>query len=150
MEPKDERWRASCPFCRIARGDVQVHEVFRTDRIVAFMDIVPIREGHVQIIPRDHHETFERLPADLSSDIMHLGQRLARAQKELFCVERVGFMFTGGDIAHAHAHVVPLVEKTDITSRRYIVEPKLTWRELPKPADDVLRETAAALAARLA
>ena len=149
MVPGERLSRDSCLFCRIASGDVQAHEVLRTDRLVVVMDIGPIRDGHLQIIPCDHYETFDMLPTDLSSDIMHLAQKLARAQKELFGVERVGFMFTGGDIAHAHAHLVPLVEKTDNTSRRYIVEPKLTWRALPKPDDDVLRDTAAALAAQL-
>ena len=87
---------------------------------------------------------------ELSAEIMHLAQKLAKVQKELFGVRRVAFLFTGGDIAHAHAHLVPLVEKTDITSRRYIVEPKLTWRDLPKPDDDVLRQMALTLASRLA
>jgi histidine triad (HIT) family protein len=40
----------------------------------------------------------------------------------------VAFLFTGGDIAHAHAHVVPMHENTDITSARYIVHPaEVTW-----------------------
>ena len=80
---------------------------------------------------------------------MALGQRLAKAQKRIYGVQRVAFMFTGGDIAHAHAHIVPLVEKTDITSRRYIVEPELTFRALPRASDEALRETAAALASHL-
>jgi len=50
----------------------------------------------------------------------HLGQRIAKSQKKIYSVERVGFVYTGGDIAHVHAHVVPLYEKTDITSLKYI------------------------------
>jgi histidine triad (HIT) family protein len=138
-----------CLFCRIARGEIPAHEVYRNDRLVAFLDIGPIREGHVQIIPRDHYETFDELPAEIGAEIMALGQRFAKIQKQLYGVKRVAFMFTGGDVSHAHAHVVPLVEKTDITSRRYIVEPKLTFQALPNPGDDVLRATAATLASRL-
>ncbi len=134
-----------CLFCRIASGKIATHEVYRNDRILAFLDIGPIREGHVQIIPVDHYETFEVLPPEICAEILHLGQRLARVQKKLYGVERVAFMFTGGDVPHAHAHVVPLVEKTDITSRRYIVEPKLTWRAIPAPDDDVQRATAETL-----
>jgi histidine triad (HIT) family protein len=116
---------------------------------VAFLDIGPIRDGHVQIIPREHYETFEALPPDIALEIVSLGQRLAKIQKEMFGVDRVAFMFTGGDIAHAHAHIVPLVEKSDITSRRYIVEEKLTFRAIAKPDDAALRTMAAALASRL-
>jgi histidine triad (HIT) family protein len=138
-----------CLFCRIARQEVPAHEVFRSDQLVAFLDIGPIREGHVQIIPRQHYETFDDLPPDLGSQIMSLAQRIARAQKQIYGLQRVAFLFTGGDIAHAHAHVVPLVEKTDITSRRYIIEPKLTFRPLPRPSEEVLCRTAADLALRL-
>lgn len=141
--------RDGCLFCRIARGEIPAHEVYRNDRLVAFLDIGPIREGHVQIIPRDHYETFDELPAEISAEIMAFGQRLAKIQKQMYQVKRVAFMFTGGDVSHAHAHVVPLVEKTDITSRRYIVEPELTFQALPNPGDDALRATAAALASRL-
>lgn len=146
----EERFDPECLFCGIANGTVPVHEVFRNARLVAFMDIGPIRAGHLQIMPKDHYETFDDLPADISAEIMHLAQRLAKIQKELFQVERVAFLFTGGDIAHAHAHLVPLVEKEDITSRQYIEETELTFRSLPNPGDDALGEIAATLAAKIA
>ena len=42
--------------------------------------------------------------------------------------DRVAFLFTGGDVAHVHAHVVPMQEKTDITSARYITSPEpVAW-----------------------
>jgi len=48
--------------------------------------------------------------------------------KEDYHVDRVAFLFTGGDVAHVHAHGVPMHAKTDITSARYIVAPEeLTW-----------------------
>ena len=48
--------------------------------------------------------------------------------KQLYKVERVAFFFTGTDIAHAHAHVVPIHEKMDVTSARYLVsKEKVSW-----------------------
>ena len=52
--------------------------------------------------------------------MVEVGQRLARKLKSVYRVDRVAFLFTGGDVSHVHAHVVPLHEKTDITSARYI------------------------------
>lgn len=141
---------ADCLFCKIATGEVKAYEVHRDERIVAFLDIGPIRPGHLQIIPRAHFETFDDLPADLAGAILQLGQRFARKLKEIYAVDRVAFMFTGGDIPHAHAHVIPLVEKTDVTSRRYIAEPELTFRELPFPGDESMRKLAAELAGKSA
>ena len=96
--------------------------------VIAFLDIAPMRPGHTVIVPRSHVETYEQLPAPLAGRILAVGQQLARRMKELYKVERVAFFFTGTDIAHAHAHVVPIHEKMDVTSARYIVgAPALKW-----------------------
>lgn len=134
-----------CLFCQIARSEVAVHEVFRNEQIVAFMDNGPIRPGHVQIIPTVHFEYFEDIPVEISTEIMQLGQRLARKQKAVLGVERVAFLYTGGDIPHAHAHLVPIVQKDDITSKRYIQEVDLTFQSLPDPGNTALAEIAKSL-----
>jgi histidine triad (HIT) family protein len=117
-----------CLFCRIASHEVEPVVVHEDEELMAFLDIGPIRPGHTQIIPKTHVATFELLPGPLAAQILDLGQQLARRMKEVFGVERVAFLFTGGDVAHAHAHVIPLHDKTDITSSRYIVgPPDVTW-----------------------
>lgn len=146
MHSADQDPPIDCLFCGIASGEVEAHEVYRDDRIVAFLDNGPIRDGHIQIIPVEHIESFELLPPDLGSAILHLAQRIALVQKRLYSVERVAFLFTGGDIPHAHAHVVPMFDKTDITSRRYIKEHKLTWVAPERSETTALRDTASAIA----
>jgi histidine triad (HIT) family protein len=139
-----------CLFCRIAGGIIPAHLVHESPRLVAFLDIHPIRPGHVLIVPREHFPYFDALPPEVAQEVLHLGQKLApilRAQCE---VERVGFMFTGTDVPHAHAHVVPLVAPTDITSRRYIAEEQLTFGITPRVPDPELAATAASLKAALA
>ncbi|HZF32414.1 MAG TPA: HIT family protein [Candidatus Angelobacter sp.] len=138
-----------CVFCRIANGDLSANVVCEDNLVIALADIHPIRTGHTQIIPRAHHPYFEDLPEATASRIIHMGQRLSRAMKALYGVPRVAFLFTGGDHAHAHAHVVPMHDKTDITSRRYIVEENLTFRSTPRASTDELAATAAKLRAAL-
>lgn len=134
-----------CLFCRIARREVPAHIIHEDDYLVAFLDTGPIRPGHVQIIPRDHYPTFDDLTAELASRIIVLGQKLARILKAKNGVSRAAFVFTGNDIAHAHAHVLPLHSATDITSRRYIVEDDVTFRAIPRPSDEELNGVAFAL-----
>src|SRR5690606_8154005 len=124
-----------CLFCAIGSRELPVNVVYEDDTIVAFLDIHPIRPGHTQIIPRVHCDSFDELPQQLAGHIMSTGQRLARVLKKTYDVDRVGFLFTGGDIAHAHAHLVPLVAKDDITSRRYIVEERVTYSDTPRVPD---------------
>jgi histidine triad (HIT) family protein len=119
---------SDCLFCRVARHEVDAVIVHEDDELLAFLDIAPIRPAHTQIIPKVHVATFELLSPALITKIVTLGQQLARRMKERYRVERVAFLFTGGDVAHAHAHVVPLHEQTDITSARYIVAPpQVSW-----------------------
>jgi histidine triad (HIT) family protein len=117
-----------CMFCGIASGAVPAVKIHEDADVVAFLDLGPIRPGHTQIIPRIHVETFELLPEPLAARILSIGQQLARRMKRVYGVDRVAFLFTGGDVAHAHAHVVPMIHKTDITSARYIVAPDdVSW-----------------------
>ena len=96
--------------------------------VIAFLDIAPMRPGHTVIVPKSHVETFEQLPAALANRILALGQQFAARMKVFYKVERVAFFFIGIDIAHAHAHVVPIHEKMDITSARYLVSQKeISW-----------------------
>jgi histidine triad (HIT) family protein len=135
----------TCLFCRIANRRVPSHVVYESDQVLAFLDINPIRTGHVQVIPRQHFPYFDAVPVEVATEILAVGQKLAPVLRHLFAVERVAFLFTGGDIAHAHAHVVPLVEATDITSRQYIVEANVTFQNAPRVSESQLALTAEAI-----
>ena len=141
---------SECLFCRIARGIIPAHLVYESSRLVAFLDIQPIRPGHVLIVPREHFPYFDALPPEVAHEILDLGQKLAPVLRRQWGVERVGFMFTGTDVPHAHAHVLPLVAPTDITSRRYIAEEQLTFRTAPRVPDPELAATATLLKAAFA
>jgi histidine triad (HIT) family protein len=134
-----------CLFCQIAAREVPATILHEDDQVMAFLDICPIRPGHAQIIPKEHHTYFDDLPSPVALRILELGQKLSRTMKQLYQVERVAFLFTGGDVAHAHAHVVPMQEGTDITSRQYIAEEKLTFRSTPRVPQEELERVATIL-----
>jgi Diadenosine tetraphosphate (Ap4A) hydrolase and other HIT family hydrolases len=139
--PPSAPLRDQCIFCRIAAGELPSHVVYEDDHLKAFLDIQPIRPGHVLIVPKQHHDYFDDLPSDLAACIVQLGQRLGKAMKAAYGVERVAFLFMGTDVAHVHAHVVPMHEKHDITSPVYIEQQNLSFRLAPRAADDALRRS---------
>ena len=96
----------NCPFCAIAADPQHPGRAWETDRLVVFSDHRPIRAGHMQIVTKDHYEVFDDLPEDVASEMIVLGQRIARAQKALFGVDRVGFVLTGNEVPHVHAQVL--------------------------------------------
>ena len=134
-----------CVFCAIANGQLPASITHQDADFLAIPDIGQIRRGHTLIFPREHVETFEQMAPQPAARLMHLGQRIAKVQKQLYGADRVGFLLTGGDVPHVHAHLVPMVEKTDLTSRRYIQEQTLAFRALPAASPDLLAETAAEL-----
>ncbi len=138
-----------CVFCAIASGTLGAHLVHEDELTTAFLDTHPIRPGHVQVIPREHHTYFDDLPSATAARVLYVGQRVAKALKHLHGVSQVAFLFTGSDVAHAHAHLVPMHEKTDITSRRYIVEEHLTFRSTPQAPTEELSGIAVALRSAL-
>ena len=119
--------------------------VYESEHVIAFLDINPIRLGHIQIIPLEHFNYFDDLPTTIAAEILGAGQQLARVLKAVCNVSRVAFLFTGGDIPHAHAHVVPMVEFDDITSRQYIVAEHLIYRDAPSAAENDLASCAASI-----
>jgi histidine triad (HIT) family protein len=146
MEP----YHPDCLFCRLARREMPAHIVYEDEFVTAFLDIGPIRPGHTQVVPKSHHETFDDLPLSIAAHVLDMGQKLAKAMKRSYGVTRVAFLFTGGDVSHAHAHLVPMREKTDITSTRYIANENLTFRAAPRAAPEELELELMRLRAALA
>lgn len=144
-----QRHDANCLFCRIGSKTLPSHVVHESDRVLGFLDIHPIRRGHVIVIPKEHYAYFDDLPPDLAAEILGVARELAPILRRRYEAKRVGFMFTGTDVAHAHAHVVPMVEPTDVTSRRYIAEENLTFGPAPRMPDEELAAVAAEISAAL-
>lgn len=131
-----------CLFCRIGQGQIPAHIIHEDDDTLAFLDIQPVRQGHVLIIPKAHYPYFEDMPAALAGHILALGQRLARAMKALYGVERVGFLFTGIHVPHAHAHLIPMHHPHDVTSTAYIVQSDLQFHMPPQSSAEQLADAA--------
>src|SRR5262245_4128235 len=128
MTDREHESESGGPFCDSAADPRRAVTLYEDRDVIAFLDRGAIRPGHTQIISRDHIPTFEMLPPAQLPKITALGQQLARRMKAVYGVERVAFLFTGGHVAHVHAHVVPLHAKTDITSARYIISPDaVSW-----------------------
>lgn len=134
----------NCPFCYISEHPEIAHVLHADSELMAFMDINPIRPGHVLIVSRAHEPEFFNLPEPLLLRLMALARRIAGVQKKLFQPLRVGALVAGGDVPHAHFHLVPMREDSDVTSQR-----SLQGLAVRVP-DEELRERAALIRAALA
>ena len=140
---------ADCLFCRIAAGELPAHKLYEDAHVLAFLDLHPVREGHALVIPKAHHVWFEDLPVDLATRITSCAQALARAMKRLYGVPRVGMVYTGIHVPHAHAHVVPMSHVHDVTSMAYLGEGPDGFSMPPKLPPERMAEVAQQLRAAL-
>jgi len=101
-----------CVFCRIRDGEIPSQKVFDDARCFAILDINPISWGHVLVLPKDHHETWVDLPADLAAHLAQATQKVAAAVKKAAGAEGFNLLMnnhrcSGQAIFHAHFHVIP-------------------------------------------
>ena len=97
-------------FCEIIKRKSSAHIVYENEQLISFLDIEPINEGHVLIVPKQHVDTIEELSDETLTDIMGIAKKIVTALKEIYGNEGYSIMQNGGkfcDFGHAHFHVFP-------------------------------------------
>jgi hypothetical protein len=54
-----------CIFCDLIKGAAEVSMCYEDQQVIAFMDIQPVNQGHVLVVPREHYETLRDIPRDV-------------------------------------------------------------------------------------
>lgn len=125
----------NCIFCKIVAGKAETSKVYEDDMILAFMDIHPVREGQVLVIPKGHTDHFSDLDDDIATQIFLQAQWISRTIKKVLSPERVGLVVHGYGVPHAHMVVVPQHDENDITTGRMAAiengEVVFTMKNLP-------------------
>lgn len=104
-----------CIFCKIVQGAIPCQEVYKTETMLAFLDLNPVRPGHTLVIPHAHHETLLDLPAALGQDLLAALSLVAKGVKAATGADGVNLMqnnfpAAGQVVMHAHFHLVPRFE----------------------------------------
>lgn len=100
-------------FCKIVGSELPASFVYRDEEISAFLDIHPINRGHVLIVPNEHHEFFENVPAHVFSIMALLAQDIQKAYVQVgIKSEGSNFFLSNGAVAgqevpHVHLHLTP-------------------------------------------
>lgn len=119
-------------FSKIAAGEIPAHKVAEDDDYLAFLDINPLVEGHVLVIPKKEVDYIFDLDDQTYLGLNAFAKKVAVAIKKAIPCRRVGVAVIGLEIPHAHIHLVPMNRMDDINFSR----PKLS------PSQDELKKTA--------
>ena len=105
-------------FSRIVAGEIPCHKIAEDDRFLAFLDIMPLAEGHTLVIPKMEVDRYFDLPDDILRDINVFARDVALQLERAIPCERVGVAIIGLEVPHAHVHLIPLNGVADINFER--------------------------------
>ncbi|MET4212519.1 MULTISPECIES: HIT family protein [Bradyrhizobium] len=100
-------------FAKILRGEIPCFEVFRDDRSLAFLDIMPRSPGHTLVIPRAPARGILDIADDDLAAVARTGKRIAIAAMKAFDAEGIILQqfsepASGQVVFHLHMHVMPV------------------------------------------
>jgi histidine triad (HIT) family protein len=102
----------SCIFCRIVGGEIPAEVVASEADGVAFLDVQPLADGHVLVVPRAHVATIEDLEPAAADALFRMVRRLAGPVRQALGAAGTTIGVNNGDatgqtIPHVHVHIVP-------------------------------------------
>ncbi len=101
-------------FTKIIKGDIPAHKVYEDEKTLAFLDINPAVEGHTLVVPKVQVDYIWDLETDDYQALMTTVQKVGCRLKEIYPDLYVGELVVGVDVPHAHVHVIPFQETTQL------------------------------------
>jgi histidine triad (HIT) family protein len=115
-------------FSKIVTGDIPCHKVAESEKFLAFLDVMPLRKGHVLVIPKEEVDFIFDMSDDLLQEILVFAKPIAQRIQEVFPCKKVGVTVIGLEVPHAHIHLIPINSIADMDFSQEKL--KLTTEEL--------------------
>ena len=96
-------------FSKIIRGDIPSHKVYEDEQTYAFLDINPLSDGHVLVVPKKQVDKIYDLDDDTYQALFATVKKVAKRINDVLGV-RAGLVVEGLEVPHAHVHVVPMYD----------------------------------------
>jgi histidine triad (HIT) family protein len=112
-------------FSKIVSGDIPAYKVAEEDNHLAFLDIFPLAKGHVLVIPKKESDYIFDVASEEYLALWKFAQKVAKGMDKVIACERIGVAVIGLEVPHAHIHLIPLNNVSDINFER----PKLNFSE---------------------
>lgn len=115
--------KENCVFCKILEGKLPVSMIYEDEKAAVFVDLQPVNEGHLLIIPKYHAPYMKEVDTKTLQHIMALAQRMnAALRQSKYKCEGVNLFVADGEAAHQevfhfHLHVYPRFKGDDFGFR---------------------------------
>ena len=105
-------------FSKIILGDIPSYKVAEDDNYLAFLDINPLHEGHTLVIPKNPTDYIFDIDDEEYNGLWTFAKKVAHAVGKAIPCKRVGVAVIGLEVAHAHIHLIPIDNVSDIDFSR--------------------------------
>lgn len=110
-------------FSKIVAGEIPCFKIAETENCLAFLDVFPLAEGHVLVIPKKEIDYIFDIEDDSLAELNIFAKKVAVAIKKTVPCRRVGVAVIGLEVPHAHIHLIPLNSIQDINFSREKLNP---------------------------
>ena len=125
-------------FSKIIAGENPSYKIAEDEQFFAFLDIFPLAEGHVLVIPKTETDKFFDLDDSYLSRMLLFAKPIAHAIEKAFQCNRCGISVVGLEVPHAHLHLIPINSADDLNFTRNKL--KLTPDELKTAQQKILQQ----------
>jgi len=126
-------------FSKIVAGEIPAHVVAETTEFLAFLDVSPLTQGHVLVIPKQEIDYIFDMDEESYFGLTLFAKIVATGLKKAIPCIKVGVAVIGLEVPHVHIHLIPMNTVSDMNFSK----PKLS------PTQEELAETALLIKAQL-
>ena len=107
----------NCIFCKINNKEIPSYTVYEDDIVRVMMDINPVSNGHLLIIPKKHFTSIVDIDVDTLSHIQKTAKNMYELLKEKLNIEGLTLCQNneyGQEVKHYHLHLIPRYKKDNV------------------------------------
>lgn len=101
-------------FSKIIAGEIPSYKIYEDEHVFAFLDIFPVKSGHVLIVPKVEVDYFVEVPEPYYSAVFQSAKRISQAIQSATGCLRVCAVIKWYEIPHFHLHLIPTNLESDL------------------------------------
>lgn len=109
-------------FTKIINREIPSHIVWENDELISFLDITPVKKGHLLLVPKIEVEKVYNLSEEWYAKLFAQARIMAKKMEEglqrkkpEMQVSRIGYVVEGFNMPHVHVHLVPEAKDGDLS-----------------------------------
>lgn len=101
-------------FSKIIGGETPCYKIAENDNFIAFLDVFPLKKGHVLVVPKKEVDYIFDLDNETYLGLMNFAKEVAVAIKKAIPCNRIAISVLGLEVPHAHIHLIPMNTTNDV------------------------------------